>query len=240
MTTADYGFIQVRGARENNLKDVVLDIPKRKITVFTGVSGSGKSSLVFDTIAAESQRLINETYTAFLQRCMPGYGQPDVDSLENLSAAIIVDQKRLGGNSRSTVGTVTDTYSMLRLLFSRLGNAARRQPGRVSFNDPQRHVPGLRGPRRGRRRSTSTRWSTATSRSTRARSCCPASPWTPGSGRSSRSPASSTTTRSCATTPRRSGTGCSYWPTKVKMAPGRGSDQRSPTRAWCPSSSGST
>ncbi|GAA1405368.1 ATP-binding cassette domain-containing protein [Catellatospora coxensis] len=145
MTTADYGFIQVRGARENNLKDISLDIPKRKITLFTGVSGSGKSSLVFDTIAAESQRLINETYTAFLQSLLPGYGQPDVDSLENLSAAIIVDQKRLGGNSRSTVGTVTDAYSMLRLIFARLGSPAVANPGVLSFNDPGGMCPDCEG-----------------------------------------------------------------------------------------------
>jgi excinuclease UvrABC ATPase subunit len=109
MAYPDYGSITIRGARENNLKNVSLDIPKRRITVFTGVSGSGKSSLVFSTIAAESQRLINETYPAFVQQFMPQYGQPDADMLENISAAIIVDQQRLGGNSRSTVATVTDT-----------------------------------------------------------------------------------------------------------------------------------
>ena len=114
-----YGAIAVRGARENNLKNVSLDIPKRMITVFTGVSGSGKSSLVFGTIAAESQRLINETYPAFVQQFMPRYGQPDADLLENISAAIIVDQQRLGGNSRSTVATVTDAAQMLRVLFAR-------------------------------------------------------------------------------------------------------------------------
>ena len=114
-----YGAIAVRGARENNLKNVSLDIPKRMITVFTGVSGSGKSSLVFGTIAAESQRLINETYPAFAQQFMPRYGQPDADLLENISAAIIVDQQRLGGNSRSTVATVTDAAQMLRVLFAR-------------------------------------------------------------------------------------------------------------------------
>jgi hypothetical protein len=106
---AMYGSIRIRGARKNNLKNVSLDIPKRRITVFTGVSGSGKSSLVFSTIAAESQRLINETYPAFVQQFMPHYGQPDADLLENISAAIIVDQQRLGGNLRSTVATVTDT-----------------------------------------------------------------------------------------------------------------------------------
>ena len=124
-----YGSILIRGARENNLKNVSLDIPKRKITVFTGVSGSGKSSLVFGTIAAESQRLINETYPAFVQQFMPHYGQPDADLLENISAAIIVDQQRLGGNSRSTVATVTDAAQMLRVLFSRLGEPRLGAPG---------------------------------------------------------------------------------------------------------------
>src|ERR1700712_87423 len=98
-----HDVIRVRGARENNLRNISLDIPKRRLTVFTGVSGSGKSSLVFGTIAAESQRLINETYSAFVQTFMPSQGRPDVDSLENLSAAIIVDQERMGANSRSTV-----------------------------------------------------------------------------------------------------------------------------------------
>src|SRR3981081_3561854 len=116
-----HDLIRVHGARETNLKDVSVELPKRRLTVFTGVSGSGKSSLVFDTIAAESQRLINETYPAFVQQFMPHYGQPDADQLENISAAIIVDQQRLGGNSRSTVATVTDAAQMLRVLFSRLG-----------------------------------------------------------------------------------------------------------------------
>src|SRR5687767_15829551 len=116
-----WGAIRVRGARENNLKDVSLDIPKRRLTVFTGVSGSGKSSLVFGTIAAESQRLINETYSAFLQSFMGSPSRPDVDSLRNISAAIIVDQERMGANSRSTVGTATDAHAMLRIIFSRLG-----------------------------------------------------------------------------------------------------------------------
>lgn len=135
-TRADYGSIIIRGARENNLKNVSLDIPKRQITVFTGVSGSGKSSLVFNTIAAESQRLINETYPAFVQQFMPHYGQPDADSLENISAAIIVDQQRLGGNPRSTVATVTDTAQMLRVLFSRLGEPRLAAPSYYSYNDP--------------------------------------------------------------------------------------------------------
>ncbi|WP_033337502.1 ATP-binding cassette domain-containing protein [Catenuloplanes japonicus] len=145
MTTADYGNIEVRGARENNLRDVDVDIPKRRITVFTGVSGSGKSSLVFDTIAAESQRLINETYPAFVQSLMTGYGQPDADSLGNLSAAIVVDQKKMGGNSRSTVGTATDAYTMLRLLFARLGSPPVAHPIALSFNDPAGMCPACEG-----------------------------------------------------------------------------------------------
>ncbi|MBV9665402.1 MAG: excinuclease ABC subunit UvrA, partial [Actinobacteria bacterium] len=109
--------IRVHGARVNNLKDVSVEIPKRKLTVFTGVSGSGKSSLVFDTIAAESQRLINETYSAFLQGFMTTLARPDVDVLEGLTTAIIVDQERMGGNARSTVGTATDANAFLRILF---------------------------------------------------------------------------------------------------------------------------
>ena len=121
-STADrHDLIRVQGARENNLRDVDVEIPKRRLTVFTGVSGSGKSSLVFGTIAAESQRLINETYSAFLQGFMPSLGRPDVDLLEGLTTAIIVDQERMGANPRSTVGTVTDANAFLRILFSRLG-----------------------------------------------------------------------------------------------------------------------
>ncbi|MGV3616289.1 MAG: ATP-binding cassette domain-containing protein [Fimbriimonas sp.] len=145
MNPPDYGAILIRGARENNLKNVSLDIPKRKITVFTGVSGSGKSSLVFGTIAAESQRLINETYPAFVQQFMPHYGQPDADLLENISAAIIVDQQRLGGNSRSTVATVTDTAQMLRVLFSRLAEPRLPSPGFYSYNDPRGMCAGCEG-----------------------------------------------------------------------------------------------
>ena len=107
-----HDLIEVRGARENNLQGVDVDIPKRRLTVFTGVSGSGKSSLVFSTIAAESQRLINETYSAFIQLFMPNIPRPDVDELRNLSAAIVVDQERMGANSRSTVGTATDAYAI--------------------------------------------------------------------------------------------------------------------------------
>jgi excinuclease UvrABC ATPase subunit len=128
--------IYVVGARENNLQNVTLTIPKRKITVFTGVSGSGKSSLVFDTIAAESQRQLNETFSAFIRHRLPHYGHPDVDALENLSAAIVIDQKRLGGNARSTVGTITDIYTTLRLLYSRVGEPFVGYSNVFSFNDP--------------------------------------------------------------------------------------------------------
>ena len=127
-------LIRVRGARVNNLKDVSVEIPKRQLTVFTGVSGSGKSSLVFGTIAAESQRLINETYSAFVQGFMPTLARPDVDVLEGLTTAIIVDQERMGANSRSTVGTATDANAMLRILFSRLGQPHIGSPKAFSFN----------------------------------------------------------------------------------------------------------
>ena len=172
-----HDLIRVVGARENNLKDVSLEIPKRRLTVFTGVSGSGKSSLVFDTIAAESQRLINETYSAFVQGFMPTLARPDVDVLDGLTTAIIVDQERMGSNPRSTVGTATDADAMLRILFSRLAQPHIGGPGAYSFNvasvhgsggitvergdatitksaqvpPHRRHVPALRGPRRGQR-----------------------------------------------------------------------------------------
>ncbi|WP_093173332.1 ATP-binding cassette domain-containing protein [Sinosporangium album] len=137
--------IQVRGARENNLTGVSLDIPKRRLTVFTGVSGSGKSSLVFDTIAAESRRLINETYTAFIQGFMPSQSRPDVDSLRNLSPAIIVDQERMGVNARSTVGTVTDTYTMLRIMFSRISTPYVGPATAFSFNRAEGMCPECEG-----------------------------------------------------------------------------------------------
>ena len=129
-----HDLIRVHGARENNLKDVDVELPKRRLTVFTGVSGSGKSSLVFGTIAAESQRLINETYSAFLQGFMPNVGRPDVDVLEGLTTAIIVDQERMGANARSTVGTATDANAMLRILFSRLGQPHIGSSQAFSFN----------------------------------------------------------------------------------------------------------
>ena len=131
-----HDLIRVQGARENNLKDVSVEIPKRRLTVFTGVSGSGKSSLVFDTIAAESQRLINETYSAFVQGFMPTLARPDVDVLDGLTTAIIVDQERMGANARSTVGTATDANAMLRILFSRLGKPHIGSPNAYSFNVP--------------------------------------------------------------------------------------------------------
>ena len=140
-----HDVIQVRGARENNLADVSLDIPKRRLTVFTGVSGSGKSSLVFGTIAAESQRLINETYTAFVQSFMPNVGRPDVDALHNLSAAIVVDQERMGANARSTVRTATDAHTMLRIVFSRLGVPHVGTSGAFSFNLPEGMCPRCEG-----------------------------------------------------------------------------------------------
>ncbi|MGW4158004.1 ATP-binding cassette domain-containing protein [Streptomyces sp. NPDC004788] len=129
-----HDMIRVHGARENNLKDVSIELPKRRLTVFTGVSGSGKSSLVFDTIAAESQRLINETYSAFVQGFMPSLGRPDVDVLDGLTTAITVDQQRMGGDPRSTVGTATDANAMLRILFSRLGTPHIGGPKAFSFN----------------------------------------------------------------------------------------------------------
>jgi excinuclease ABC A subunit len=140
-----HAVIQVRGARENNLRNVSLDIPKRRLTVFTGVSGSGKSSLVFGTIAAESQRLINETYTAFVQSFMPSLGRPDVDGLHNLSAAIVVDQERMGANSRSTVGTATDAHTMLRIVYSRLGTPHVGTSSAFSFNSPEGMCPDCEG-----------------------------------------------------------------------------------------------
>ena len=140
-----HDLIEVRGARENNLKDVSLDIPKRRLTVFTGVSGSGKSSLVFGTIAAESQRLINETYSAFLQSFMASPSRPEVDSLRNISAAIIVDQERMGANSRSTVGTATDAHAMLRIIFSRLGQPSVGPSFHFSFNVPAGMCPRCEG-----------------------------------------------------------------------------------------------
>src|SRR5690242_7961110 len=133
-TAGTHDLIRVRGARVNNLREVSVEIPKRQLTVFTGVSGSGKSSLVFDTIAAESQRLINETYSAFVQGFMPALARPDVDVLEGLTTAIIVDQQRMGTDPRSTVGTATDANALLRILFSRLGKPRIGSAQAFSFN----------------------------------------------------------------------------------------------------------
>ncbi|WP_028276329.1 excinuclease ABC subunit UvrA [Arthrobacter sp. I3] len=138
-----HDLIRVQGARENNLKDISVEIPKRRLTVFTGVSGSGKSSLVFATIAAESQRMINETYSAFVQGFMPNLARPEVDLLEGLTTAIIVDQERMGANPRSTVGTATDANAMLRILFSRLGMPRIGPPTAFSFNVPTRKASGV-------------------------------------------------------------------------------------------------
>ncbi len=151
-----HDFIQVAGARVNNLKDVNVEIPKRRLTVFTGVSGSGKSSLVFDTIAAESQRLINETYSAFVQGFMPTMARPEVDVLDGLTTVIGVDQERMGANARSTVGTATDANAMLRILFSRLGEPHIGSPSAFAFNIPSVEARGTitvaRGEGKGERR----------------------------------------------------------------------------------------
>src|SRR5580700_7714907 len=138
-------FISIRGARENNLKDVTLRIPKRKLTIFTGVSGSGKSSIVFDTLATEAQRQLYENFSLFVRNFLPKYPQPDVDAIENLTLAVIVDQKRLGGGSHSTVGTVTDIHGVLRLLFSRVGKPSAGGAIAYSFNDPRGACPECGG-----------------------------------------------------------------------------------------------
>jgi excinuclease UvrABC ATPase subunit len=149
-----HDLIRVHGARVNNLKDVSIELPKRRLTVFTGVSGSGKSSLVFGTIAAESQRLINETYSAFVQGFMPTLARPEVDVLEGLTTAIIVDQERLGANARSTVGTVTDANAMLRILFSRLGQPHVGPPSAFAFNVPSVRASGAITVERGSKTKT--------------------------------------------------------------------------------------
>ncbi|MGW2294908.1 ATP-binding cassette domain-containing protein [Streptomyces violaceorubidus] len=148
-----HDLIRVHGARENNLKDVSVDLPKRRLTVFTGVSGSGKSSLVFDTIAAESQRLINETYSAFVQGFMPTLARPEVDVLEGLTTAIIVDQQRMGSDPRSTVGTATDVNAMLRILFSRLGEPHIGPPSAYSFNTASVRASGAITIERGNKKA---------------------------------------------------------------------------------------
>ncbi|QXJ23535.1 excinuclease ABC subunit UvrA [Actinomadura graeca] len=148
-----HDLIRVHGARENNLKDVSIEIPKRRLTVFTGVSGSGKSSLVFATIAAESQRMINETYSAFVQGFMPTLSRPEVDVLEGLTTAIIVDQQRMGADPRSTVGTATDVNAMLRILFSRLGRPHIGAPSAFAFNVPSVRASGAITVERGDRKA---------------------------------------------------------------------------------------
>ena len=163
-----HDLIRVQGARVNNLKDVSVEIPKRRLTVFTGVSGSGKSSLVFGTIAAESQRLINETYSAFVQGFMPTLARPDVDVLDGLTTAIIVDQERMGANPRSTVGTATDANAMLRILFSRLGKPHIGSPNAYSFN-----VPSVAGQRRDHRRARRGKTKTEKATFTRLGGMCP-------------------------------------------------------------------
>ena len=230
-----HDLIRVHGARVNNLKDVSVEIPKRRLTVFTGVSGSGKSSLVFGTIAAESQRMINETYSAFVQGFMPTLARPDVDVLDGLTTAIIVDQERMGANPRSTVGTATDANAMLRILFSRLGQPHIGSPQAFSFNvasisgagavtierggqtdegaaqlqHHRRHVPALRGHGLGHRLRPDRSCTTTASRSTRARSPSPATAWTAGTAASSAAAASSTRTSRSASSPRGSCTTCS-------------------------------
>ena len=214
-----HDLIRVHGARENNLKDISVEIPKRRLTVFTGVSGSGKSSLVFDTIAADSQRMINETYSAFVQGFMPTLARPDVDVLDGLTTAIIVDQERMGANPRSTVGTATDANAMLRILFSRLGQPAhrlapgvlvqrrldqRRRRGHHRARRPRDRRSGAASPSLGgmcpRCEGTGTvndidltqLYDDEPSRSTRARSRSPATAWTAGTAGSSGAAASST------------------------------------------------
>lgn len=145
LSESNQEYIVITSARENNLKNISLRIPKRKITIFTGVSGSGKSSIVFDTIAAESQRLLNENFSMFVRTFLPRFPQPDADAIENLSMAVIVDQKRLGGGSHSTMGTVTDISPILRILFSRIGQPHVGPANAFSFNDPLGMCPECNG-----------------------------------------------------------------------------------------------
>ena len=137
--------IKITGAYENNLKHISLEIPKKRITIFTGVSGSGKSSLVLDTIAASSRRELNETFPSFVQQYLPKYGRPHVDKIEHLPVAIVIDQKKPAPNARSTVGTYTDIYSLLRLLFSRVGKPFVGYSDTFSFNHPQGRCPRCDG-----------------------------------------------------------------------------------------------
>lgn len=137
--------IIIRGLKQNNLKNISLEIPKNKIVVFTGVSGSGKSSIVFDTIAAESQRQMNETYSSWARGRLPKYEKPNVSIIDNLNPSVIIDQSRLGGNARSTVGTISDMYSLLRLLFSRIGSPSIGPASYFSFNNPNGMCPTCAG-----------------------------------------------------------------------------------------------
>lgn len=145
MSESNQEYIVITGARENNLKNISLSIPKRKITIFTGVSGSGKSSIVFDTIASESQRLLNENFSMFVRSFLPRFPRPDADSVENLGMSVIVDQKRLGGGSHSTMGTITDISPILRILFSRIGQPHVGPANMFSFNDPMGMCPECSG-----------------------------------------------------------------------------------------------
>lgn len=145
MSESNQEYIVITGARENNLKNISLSIPKRKITIFTGVSGSGKSSIVFDTIASESQRLLNENCSMFVRSFLPRFPRPDADSVENLGMSVIVDQKRLGGGSHSTMGTITDISPILRILFSRIGQPHVGPANMFSFNDPMGMCPECSG-----------------------------------------------------------------------------------------------
>ena len=138
-------YISIRNATENNLKNISLQIPKRQITVFTGLSGSGKSSLVLDTIAAKSRRELNDTFPSFVQQYLPKYGRPHVESIENLPISIVIEQRKPANNSRSTVGTYTDIYALLRLLFSRVGQPFVGYSDTFSFNHPQGSCPRCAG-----------------------------------------------------------------------------------------------
>ena len=240
-----HDLIRVHGARVNNLKDVSVELPKRRLTVFTGVSGSGKSSLVFGTIAAESQRLINETYSTFVQGFMPTMARPDVDVLDGLTTAILVDQERMGANPRSTVGTATDANAMLRILFSRLGKPHIGSPQAFAFNvpsvrrqrrhhrragrgqdqdragdvqPPRWHVPALRGhgPGVGLRPHPALRRQQVAQRGRAHRS--PATAWRAGTAASTAAAAGSTPTSRSRSSPRRSSHDLLYKEaTKIKV-----------------------
>ena len=238
-----HDLIRVNGARVNNLKDLSVELPKRRLTVFTGVSGSGKSSLVFGTIAAESQRLINETYSAFVQGFMPTLARPEVDVLEGLTTAIIIDQERMGSNPRSTVGTATDANAMLRILFSRLGQPHIGSPNAYSFNVPSVRASGAITVERGNKKTVRATFNrlggmcphcegrgsvndidlTAAVRrqhrlSTRVRSGSRATAWTAGTAASSAAAASSTRTSRSTSSPRRELQDLLYKePTKIKV-----------------------